>query len=318
MKLYNKSSFILVSMAFLMSVLFSCQEELVTYDSSAPVYQKQADPYLQVITGFLQFEPGTAAYDFQFNLINGTNALNEIKMYKTFYDAGVKKSSDEVMVGSYTTSDPLRNVVELSLTYDDLASGITVDGNSLPASDEDIVPGSGWSFRFEGVRSSSGETVDLDGAINMVLSKYAGLYEVVESKYVRSTSIVEDFGGWNGSQVFIGFVSETELSYNDAWGYFAWGGCHFDIKYNPETLVVTDVPVLTECGLFSGDSRLTCAGDAVRFTDLNAALGFDACDVSNIIVDDDVNGEHEIILTYGYLASSGPRQFYEKLRKIVN
>ena len=321
MKIFNKTNVLIkgYSLAFVFTLLMvSCdQTREIDYTTKGSLSQGVVDPYIQVVTGFVPFEPGTASYDFKFNVINGEKALNQARFYKTYTDASTKESSEEVLVGTYDLSSPYRNVIELSLTYADLADGIVVNGGSLPASDEDIPGGSSWAFRFEGV-NTSGEAVELPGAINMVLSKYAGLYEVIESKYVRTTSIVEDFGDWNGSEVFIGFVDETTLSYNDAWGYFAWGGCSFNFSYDPEDHIVTEVPILTACGVFSGDGPINCKDDKPKFAAIDAALGFSACGESNVIIDDDVNGEHIIKLTYGYIASTGPRQFYEVLRKKVN
>jgi hypothetical protein len=73
----------------------------------------------------------------------------------------------------------------------------------------------------------SGESLSLLGAINMVYSKYAGLYKVIESNYFR-IGVPGTPPNWNGSERFIGHVDDVTLSHNDAWGPFDdWAANHF-------------------------------------------------------------------------------------------
>lgn len=318
MKLFIDKGFLLKRvLAVAMAMLWlSCEEDRdINYSENDAIDQVILDPYLQVVTGFIPFEIGTEKYGLTFNVINGVNEVTAVKLYGSFYDAASGLTSNEVQYGEYSVDSPLRTVLTDSLTYDELKAGLTIDGNPLPDTDADIGPGSGWSFRFEGVYAS-GETLPLAGAINMVLSKYAGIYVVSESKYVRGVG--EDFGGWDGTEVFIGFVDENTLSYNDRWGYFDWAGCSFHISIDPETGEV-EVPILTDCGVFAGTGPITCQDNKNAFGNLAAVLGYHPCDVSNIIIDDAVNGAHVIKLTYGYMGANGiPRAFTETLTKVVN
>ena len=79
------------------------------------------------------------------------------------------------------------------------------------------------------------------------------------------------------------------------------------------------IPLLDENGqlahgdpLFSGNRALGCHTEPELFTNV-------PCDGSNMLIPDDVNGKHRMILTYGYFTDgSGLREFYEVLEKIVN
>jgi hypothetical protein len=290
----------------------SCEEDTdMEYPAEAGIKQEIIDPYLQVNTSFVPFKPGTKKYGISVNVLNGVKEIDKLNVYKVFTDAATKAKSNEALVGTYDVGE-FRTVVTDSLSYDDLKEGLTP---GLPATDDLVVPGSGWVFRFEGVKSD-GTTVPLSGVVNMVLSKYAGVYEVIESRYVRGPG--EDFGNWNGTTVFIGHVDDVTLSYNDSWGYFnnQWAGCNFHFTVDPTTKKIK-VPILTDCGLFSGVSAITCAETASGFKNLNAVLGYKVCDVSNILVEDEVDGHHVIKLSYGYMGANGvPRAFTEVLRKL--
>lgn len=279
----------------------------MNYDKTAAINQQVLDPYLQVTTGFVSFTPGTPEYSIGFNVINGVKAINKVNVYTTFKDAGSGLSSNEHLIGTYNVTDPYRTIITDKLTYAELKDGLTVNGQPLPASDEDVVPGSGWTYRFEGV-NQSGEPVSLLGAINMVFSKYAGLYKVIESKYYRIGVLTAE---WTGQERFIGHVDDVTLSYNDYWGSFAWAGASFNFSIDPTTKAIT-VPILTSSGLFGGNRAINCKTDKGLFKNV-------PCDGSSILVEDEVTGKHKIYLTYGYFTDgSGPREFYEVLEKIVN
>ncbi len=299
-----------VSLAWL-----SCEDDReIEYNDA--IVQQHADPYLQVVTGFIPFEVGTESYDFEFNVINGVVAVENIKLYGSFYDAESKLTSNELLYGEYPVDDPLRSVITDTFTYDELKEGLLVDGNPLPDSDEDIYPGSGWAFRFEG-DYASGKTLPLAGQINMVLSKYAGNYEVIESDYWR-IGVQSGLADWTGTVVFIGFVDEVTLSHNDFWGPFAWTGFSFHFSVDPDDNTII-APLTDEDGVaipdgqFSGLFSVTCGENASKFDNV-------PCEDSNIIVDDEGGpGKHRIYLTYGYQsADGGIREFYEVLERIVD
>jgi len=139
-----------------------------------------------------------------------------------------------------------------------------------------------------------------------VLSRFAGLYEVIESKYYRIGVLTAE---WTGQTRFIGSVDATTFSYNDFWGNFAWGGNAFHFRLDESDNSI-QVPILVD-GLFSGTRALDCDVEP-------QTIGFVFCAGSNVLIQDEVGGHHVIKLTYGYFndADGGSREFYEVLRKL--
>ena len=288
------------------ALLFSCtDDEAVAYESG--LTQQITDPFLQVRTGVISFQAGTPSYEMLIDVINGTKALTQLNIYSVYTDNATGNVSNEVQFASLPVSGS-RTAIVNEFTYDDLKAGITVGGGPLSDDQTTLAIGSGWNMRFEGV-VSDGSVIPMTGQVIVgVLSRFAGLYEVLESKYVR---IGVDNGGWNGENRFIGSVDETTFSYNDFWGTFGWGGNSFHFRLD-ETDNSLTVPIITEDGLFSGNRALNCEDDAALFSTV-------PCEGSNRLIPDDVNGEHEIRLTYGYFTDgSGAREFYEVMKKIVN
>jgi hypothetical protein len=302
----------IIGLASCLAILFaisSCNEDdLVTYDTGD--FAKIATPYVQIETAVISFQAGTPDYELRFNAINGTKGLTEVRLYSTFTDAASGLDSDnEVLMKTYTITEPKIERISETITYDVLKAGLTVDGAPLPASELDLAIGSGWSIRFEGTYGD-GTTGNLPGSINVgVLHRFAGLYKVLSSAYYR---INEDGGTWNGSLRFIGSVDGDTFAYNNFWGPFSWSGnsFNFDVDYDNGNAIT--VPILTSSGKFSGTYTINCTDNADLFVDV-------PCTGSNVVTANDVTGKHVIRLTYGYFTEgSGSRQFYERLEKIVN
>ncbi len=291
---------------------FSCNEDdPVEYSSG--LFQEITDPFLQVRTGVVSFQAGTPSYNLGFNVVNGTKALSQVTVYSQFEDAATGDVSDEVVFGTYAVSGAL-TAVDQEITYDDLKNGIVINGGAMPDDQTALAIGSLWRMRFEGTTASG--DIPLTGSMIVgVLSRFAGLYRVLESSYFR---IGADNGGWNGTDIFIGSVDATTYSHNDNWGPFGWAGNSFTFSIDETDNSIT-VPLIDGDGqlangnpLFSGNRAVGCHSEPEFFVNV-------PCAGSNVLIPDDVGGKHRLILTYGYFTDgSGPREFYEVMEKIVN
>jgi YD repeat-containing protein len=288
----------------------------VVYSENQAINQQVLDPYIQVATPFFPFAAGSK-YGIQVNVINGVNRVNKLNVYATYTDAATKITESEILLKTYDVTGNFRTLVLDSLTYQELKAA-----GPLPENDADLSPGSGWSFRFEGV-SPDGETVPFAGGMNIVLSKYAGIYRVTNSVYMRIQVDPAVFPGegvarYDGSEVFIGFVDENTLSYNDAWGYFPTPGCSWAFDYD-EDGKITDIVLSDGIVCASATATLASCETPAKFKNLSTFVGVDdLCSVSNVIIDNEATGEHVIKLTYGYDGAGGTRQFTETLTKVVD
>ena len=296
---------LIISFSFaLMFVSISCNEDnFVQYGNEQ--YQKVTDPYLQIITPVISFQAGVPSYHMEFIVVNGLKRVTDVLVYKTFTDAATGAQSNEALLDSYPVSADATTTVTDELTYAKLKEGLTINGNPLPDNEVDIAIGSGWQFRFVGVSAAS--DIPLAGSIRVgVLSRFAGIYKVIESAYYRIGVLTSN---WTGQTRFIGSVDATTFSYNDFWGPFAWGGHSFNFVLD-ESDNSLEVPVLVNGEFYAGSRAIGCSTDYALFTHV-------PCDGSNVLIPDDLNGKHQIKLTYGYFTDgSGPREFYEILEKL--
>lgn len=308
MKIF-KRFFIQIGQVFaLILVLMGCDEETQALEYQDLVV---ADAYAQFESPIVSFQAGTEIYDLNFNAINGSGyPLDDVTIYSSFTSGGV--SSNEVVLKSYSIDNSiLVNRITDSFTYEELKEGIIFEENPLPDSDFDLVVGASWVLRYEAT-STSGDVIDFGSVTVAVLSPYAGLYTVVNSDYWR-IGVQSTLADWTGSVRFINSLSDSTFAYTDAWGPFSneeygvEGEMIFDLN-NDLTFTVTDDPSQL---FFSGDDMLTCQEDGTSFTNV-------PCTGSNVLIPDNVDGAHTIILTYGYSTDGGVREFYEELVKIVD
>jgi hypothetical protein len=274
--------------------------------------QQITDPYLQIVTPVVQFQAGTESYIISMNAINGIKRINKVDAYSVFTDANTGSSSEPVLFRSYSVDDPLKVEISDEVTYNDLKEGIVVDGSGLPDNDVDLAVGSGWVIDFVAT-TVDGQELPLAGSVNIaVLSRFAGIYKIIDMKYWRIGEDRDDvYASEIGKTRFIGSVDETTFKYNDYWGPFAWTGGSFDFSIDFTDNSIT-VPIVC-CGLFSGNYATNCQDNPDLLT--NVPCGAE----SNILVPDDDTGRHRIILTYGYFTEgSGAREFWEVLEKVVD
>jgi len=301
----NNKLIILLSLALLVIAVSCNEEDFVVYGTEESI--KVTDPYLQVLTPVISFQAGTPSYLMEIQVVNTdqSSRISAVDVYKVFTDIVTGNSSNEALLGSYPLGTGTTTLIHDELTYADLKEGLTVNGGPLPDDETELALGSGWSLRFVG-KGANGD-VPMNGSIQIsVLSRFAGLYRVIESTYWRIGVVTAT---WTGQDRFIGSVDETTFSYNDYWGNFAWDGNSFNFTIS-EVDNSINVPILVNGALFGGHRELNCNVEPETF-------GYAPCVGSNILIPDDLNGKHVIKLTYGYYTNgSGSREFYEVLEKL--
>jgi hypothetical protein len=308
---YTSAKISIVFLTLLVTAISCDQSQDAFSEYEQGPFQQIADPYLQILTPVVSFQAGTPSYEVKFNTINGLKQLSKVDSYKVYTDAKTGSSSEPVLFSSYTIDDPLKVVIQHEFTYEDLKAGITVDGTGLPDNQADLAVGSGWVLSYKGT-TLNGDEVSLAGVVNVaVLSRFAGIYRVLDMEYWRiGVDRPDVYASQIGTTRFIGSVDENTFKYNDYWGPFAWtgGSFNFDVDFTNNSITVP----INCCGLFSGDFETSCSTYPEHLT--NVPCG----DTSNKLIPDDVTGKHRIILTYGYYTKdSGPREFWEILEKVV-
>ena len=200
---------------------------------------------------------------------------------------------------------PGDNMVNMSFSYTDLISGLTVGGEPLPANETELNIGDFWNLRVESVMDD-GAAIQQKSPVKMtVSSRYAGTYTVAVGEYYR-IGVPRPDVAWPSTMV-IESVNATTYRQVEYFGPFNGNVLYFTIidgvidypaEFDGEAQMGNDLPLIT------------CTRDAASMTNVH-------CETSNVVVDDDAGGEDKLIMSYGYIADSGPREMYQELVKIV-
>ncbi len=217
-------------------------------------------------------------------------------------------SSNEVLLGTIApSSTAATEPATLTVNFDDLVEGITVNGAGLTG-DADLLIGDAWVLRFVSKLDDGRSVEQAKSAKISVATRFAGEYKVVEGTYYRIGVNRSDVS-WPGTMTIasVDAITYQQLEYFGAFDgntlYFQIDPATNDITYPEEWKGVAQSgngQPLTTCNRNGGDLQNVPCGEG-----------------TNTVILDDVEGKDRLIMTYGYLTDgSGPREFYQILEKI--
>lgn len=109
-------------------------------------------------------------------------AVSKVEVYKVFVNSVTGDASEQALlttveVGGSNTSEDVTK--ELSTTYAELKSGLTVGGAALPDAEGDLNIGDYWELSFVSIMSDGRKSVNGDITVVSVANAYAGKYQCV-------------------------------------------------------------------------------------------------------------------------------------------
>jgi len=301
MKILNK--FIYLGLVCMLSLFTACEEdvtmEVLDSNSTGGLITYPLASYNYVV--------GTAdqTYTFPFAVRqNSSDQVSEVIVYKSFYSNALGKWSNEVEDSRVSVGTSFREEVSFGKKFDELKSGLTIDGTSLPATDGELTIGDYWQFRFVSVMANGGQFESGTKVKLTVSTRFAGVYTAIAGQYWRiGNPNCPDVSCWDGIDLVVSSVDATTYRIEEYFGIFGGNPDGILFQIDPATLMITYLPDQ----LGNGQPMTYCPD--------NANLSNVPCDGSNFAVAAD-DGKDEIHMTFGYLtAGSGPREFYQVLKR---
>lgn len=264
----------------------------------------------------------TKPYDNQITIFQGVEKVVKIDIYKSFTTTkvvnGVKVTftSNQILLKSITL---LANVqtesVSYSTTYNDLIAGLVIDGAPLPAADSSLQIGDYFTLVY---KSTLNTGLIHENSVKTKLSvgtRFAGTYRVIQGDYWRIGTPRPDIS-WVGETRIIESVDATTYRFVGYCGYFGPSNGSAD---NTHYFTVDANDVVRTPVTYNGLAQILNALPVINCEETPTNMT-NACanTPNNTIVRDDVNGRDKIYRSYGYLNTTGPREFYEVLEKIVD
>lgn len=242
---------------------------------------------------------------------NAENVVNSLDVYKTYTDS--LGTTDRILLKNYPVASQNTEIVAMAFSPTELkADVVRADGSPIPASDGDLVIGDNWALSYEIIMSDR-TLASTAGTSITVSTRFAGTYEVIASDYYR-IGVQSGAANWVGETREIKSVNSTDY-YHEGFGPFSlgdFGGADefFYFKIDDDGVIDYYQEYNGEIVDGLGSILITCN------TNPNDMVNV-PCDGSDYVQKDDVNGQDILYMTYGYYTDgSGPREFYEVLKKI--
>jgi len=254
-----------------------------------------------------------ATYTASGSVYQGNVQTTSVDVYKSFTSSATGTSSTEALLTTIAISNTAigeNGTFEFSFKYEDLISGLTLAGNPLPASDADLAIGDFFNLRYASTTSQGNVNSNSSTTKVSVGTRFAGSYTVGDEHEYWRIGVFRDDVAWP-DEMLIESVDATTYRIVEYFGAFDGNVMYFEIDSNDKITYPADTPE-GDPQLGNGQPMTTCQNNPNDLTNVPCGAS------TNIVVRDDVNGEDQLFMTFGYLtAGSGPREFYQVLTKIV-
>lgn len=250
-------------------------------------------------------------YKASISAFQGDVKVQTVDIYKTFTNVdGVSSNTALLKTVTFPVAAQVENL-DFTTTFNELIAGLQIDGVALSSDDSNLNIGDYWTLKYVSRTSAGTSAENLKTTKVAVGTRFAGQYSVVQCEYWRIGVIRPDVtGSFLGTVVTIESVNATTYRKLEYCGPFSGNEFYFTIDSADNVLVPT---------LYNGEAQILNALPAINCTEnpgeMTNACGF--AGIQNKAVRDDVDGKDRIYMTYGYLASTGSREFYEVLEKVV-
>lgn len=235
-------------------------------------------------------------------------------------DSVAAKYTDEILEHTIDITETTKShyVSTLDWGWEELRAGLTQeDGNGLPADEGSMEIGNYFQFVVE-VELSDGRTLFQRVPVKMAIStRFAGTYVSLGGAYYHPdynpTAYVSSL--WLNGEVVISSIDGITYKWED-WGILSgFDGNVLYFQVDPATGAITYpeewdgvAQLLNDCVVATPIRNASALTYVIPLAGANV----------NISIKDDIEGKDQLYMVYGYLGTSGTREFFNKLQKVVN
>lgn len=298
----------LLMLFFVITITFSCDnntliddsEDLLTGDAIVGGLVKVGNPLLTYVVG------AGKTYSAVGTIQQARVATTSVEIYKSFTNSVTGASTNRVLLTTVPVSDTNPGDIaafSFNFTYEELISGLNLGGNPLPPDDSNLNIGDFWTLEYQSTTSSGDVVVNSNKTKVAVGTRYAGVYDTVESAYWNSGNFL---GNWNGTERIIESIDASVYRHV---GHAYWDDNEYFFTVNNDTgyITISEEDLEGNGLLINGSPVMTCDG--------SYTYEMITCDATTSkATPDDVNGKDQLEFTVGYFRGVGAtREFYEKL-----
>lgn len=261
----------------------------------------------------------TKAYDNQITIFQGNEKVVKIDIYKSFTTtkmvagAMVEVTSNEILLK--TISPPAiaqTETVSYSTNYNELIAGLIVDGLPVTPSDTSLKIGDYFTLVYKSTLNSGLVHENFKKTKLSVGTRFAGTYKVIQSLYWRINTPRPDI-------LWVGQTRNVESVDATTYRFLEFAGPFGPPTDNTHYFTVDSNDVVRTPVTYNGVAQILNSLPVINCEETPSSMT-NACSFAgpqNTIVRDDVSGKDRIYRSYGYLNTTGSREFYEVLEKVV-
>jgi hypothetical protein len=231
-------------------------------------------------------------------------------------------STNEVLLTTIPVNFDTTNSISFSTTYEQLISGLLLDGQPMSSSDTELKIANFWTLTFVSHTNEGNAHINPIVSKLAVSTRLAGNYTVTRGWYIHPTTAPGLAGDYSGAYTRIiesvDLISEYAVYKSTSMGWGPAGGwfdpnCNFFYFYvmnaaSPDGSFEIVIPKE-----YNGVAQtLWCSDELANCIDNPNNIPDVSCNTRAVLSTD---GHDVLHLSYGYIRSSGTRQFDEILTK---
>ncbi len=255
------------------------------------------------------YKKGETAKEFKTTLLvyQGEVKTNKIQIFKQFFTAAGEVSNIELLKTVDIQDKSKASTIEFTLNYAQLAENIAINGTQLdPNDDSNLVVGDAWVLTYKAETSEG--TVGLNKATTKVgvSGRLAGVYDIKRGWYIHPSTAPNLAANYAGGTKVIESVSDGlyKMTTIGPWNddnpiYFMADEDNFTIT------IPKEVNGAVQKVWGGADEVATCQDNPANLADVTCTNTFSY----------EADGHDVIKISYGYIRTSGTREFDEILIK---
>lgn len=305
MKNINKYIWLLTSLIFVLSGCVE-DEDLVTTNARLGGLVNPEKTSISYVVG------STDPYTLRFQIEQGPVKSTKVDLYKSFFDNGQGIWSDsEVLQETITVTENITHTVSTTYEFEDLISGITVNGEPLSADDADYNIGDFWNFRIVATTDEGNIHENLNGVKIAVATRFAGIYDIKNGEYWHPTA--GDQGNYAGQTRIIESIDAITYKVTDIGPWVNEPDNFFYFTIDNDGNVIIPEMYNGELQLIWGSDPMAICGVPLT-VDPDGTNWYTNAECINTAEKKD-DGKDVINISYGYQRDTGTRVFNETLVK---
>ena len=289
---------------FSSAVFYSCNDADLNVTNHAEGYEEGG--LIRNDSKLVNYVIGSdQAYKFDMLIYQGAIKTTSVDIMKTF-TTSTGLTSNTILLKNVPVTNTTSDFFSYQTTYSELIEGLEINGEPLPENDSDLAIADYWTLTYVAVTNEGNSHANGIASKLAVSTRLAGTYSVADSEYRHPTAGSSNFNGL--TRIIESVANEPEFATYYATDIGPWVDAanfyYFYVNNVAEADGTFKVIIPKE---YNGETQLIWGADEIGVCQTGDLPNMPCTNYAKLFED----GHDELFLNYGYIRSSGTRQFYE-------